>query len=84
MTKKTKSLNTQKLILTGDPGKDFSTFLNAEDKFKNFNYGLNLIKNHTRNHRLYLRIKEIHKANPDLALEKLVLNLNVISYKWKK
>lgn len=84
MTKSTKKINSEKLILSGDPAKDISSFLNVEDKFKNFNYGVNLIKVYSKNHHLYLRLKEIHRTNPDLALEKLVLNLNVISYKWKK
>ncbi len=84
MTKKTNSLLSDKLILSGDAAKDFSAFLKSKEKFQNFDFGVNLIKVYSKNARLYIRLKEIHKSNPDLALKHLIANLKVISYKWKK
>ena len=84
MTKSTKKIISDKLILSGDAAKDFSSFLKSKEQFQNFDFGVNLIKDHTKNARLYFRLKEIHRSNPDLALKHLIANLKVISYKWKK
>ncbi len=79
-----KSNTSQILILTGDAGKDFSSFLRSKEKKMNFEFGLSLIQNYTKNRVLPKFLFDLEKKDADLALKKLVSNLKIIQRQWKK
>jgi hypothetical protein len=72
--------NNNVLILSGEPAKDFSSYLNSEDK--PFDFGLKLVGNYTANSTLY----NFLSTHPDrsYAHEVLLRNINIIAQKWIK
>lgn len=78
------TIKSDKLILTGDPGKDFSSFLKSKNQNENFHWGVSLIRTHTDNYPLCRFLEKLVQTEPDRALKMLKINLEIISKKWKK
>lgn len=72
--------NKKELILSGDPAKDFRSFLRSKEK--PFDVGVELIRRHTTNTTLVEFLVK-HKDEPR-SKKILVDNLKIISRKWSK
>lgn len=76
----TENSDKKKLILSGDPAKDFPAFLKSKEK--PFELGLELIKKHTKNSALYAHL--LKNREEKFAQKMLIENIKVISGKWLK
>lgn len=77
---KSKELKVEELILSGDPAKDFHTFLKSKEK--PYDVGVELIQRHTNNTTLVAFLKK--NRNEKRAQKILIDNLIIISRKWLK
>lgn len=81
MTKQgTKTPKTAKLILSGEPAKDFALYLKSDKS--NYDFGVLLIERYTKNRTLLNFLKS--KKGAENALEILNRNIHVIARKWSK